>query len=732
MGQGAADVGGELGFLAGAGSQNILHEIAEGTAHIPLEPGGADAHTGAEQPFQRPCVLHPGRGPLRRAAHGGKAGRRLRGALHRPERRLDGGAAGGVLLPLTAQQVQRGAGGSRQIRRVNDSVGHGEQLQHRGQRGTHRKARCTARPAHPEQAAGRSEGFIKADLFPDDAVLKAVRQIGALGDHGVPVSVGQQTGIPGRLGELPLRQAQHKNRLGLGQPHPARRGEDDAVHALGDMAQIGGPQEKGEQVIVLCRRDRGIPRHQPDHLVQKLRHNVPFPQCLVGAGQIPLAAQFPRQRLNRLRGAKLFQKKVDAAGHLLHVGVPAAVHQLLDFGDEEAPGRLGVFKIRAVLIAEPVGVARRIAGKGLAPVPGTQRPGVGVVFQRAEDFLFQIHQAGFDQTQNRAGADPAAQQFQRRMDRAGRGRVFRRGGLIAEQWNALQAKFIPDRRQIGFGGTADDRHFAVGNAGAGFCLDGGRHRFCLLLAAVGAADHNGRVAGIHRRLRRIGRVSQKQGQFRQSRGIPVAQILGQVLHMAGHPRTLRHRHQAVGHPARSAEQTCPALALLQTVAAQSHRHIGYRQHGGQHGTLGVIEGIKFINVHRTARKKFRFQHPGRAAHPVAGVHGSFGQKALVAAVDQRQFPQFVPVGAGRCRIGGQRLGTDAGAFQFVDGLGGFLTERRAAALTAVIHHLVHHLVQCAAHQHRTARLGEGGNRRAAVAPQQRFGQGREGIALHIS
>ena len=126
MGQGAADVGGKLGFLAGADSQNILHEIAEGTAHIPLEPGGADAHTGAEQPFQRPCVLHPDRVPLRRAVHGGKAGRRLRGALHRPERRLDGGAAGGVLLPLTAQQVQRGAGGGRQIRRVNDSVGHGE------------------------------------------------------------------------------------------------------------------------------------------------------------------------------------------------------------------------------------------------------------------------------------------------------------------------------------------------------------------------------------------------------------------------------------------------------------------------------------------------------------------------------------------------------------------------------------------------------------------------------
>ena len=202
--------------------------------------------------------------------------------------------------------------------------------------------------------------------------------------------------------------------------------------------------------------------------------------------------------------------------------------------------------------------------------------------------------------------------------------------------------------------------------------------------------------------------------------------------MAGHPRTLRHRHQAVGHPARTAEQTRPALALLQTVAAQSHRHIGYRQYGGQHGTLGVIEGIKFINVHRTTRKKFRFQHHGRAAHPVAGVHSGFGQKALVAAVDQRQLPQFVPVGAGRRRIGGQRLGTDAGAFQFVDGLGGFLTERRAAALTAVIHHLVHHPVQCAAHQHRTARLGEGGNRRAAVAPQQRFGQGREGIALHIS
>ena len=116
---------------------------------------------------------------------------------------------------------------------------------------------------------------------------------------------------------------------------------------------------------------------------------------------------------------------------------------------------------------------------------------------------------------------------------------------------------------------------------------------------------------------------------------------------------------------------------------------------------------------------------------VAGIHGRLGQLGLVGAVDQRKFFQFFPVGPRQAGIGGQLVGGDAGTFQFLDGLGGFLAKSGAAALAVVVDDFVQQAVRRTAHQQGTAGFAQGLHGRTAVTAQQCFRQRGEGVAFHV-
>ena len=116
---------------------------------------------------------------------------------------------------------------------------------------------------------------------------------------------------------------------------------------------------------------------------------------------------------------------------------------------------------------------------------------------------------------------------------------------------------------------------------------------------------------------------------------------------------------------------------------------------------------------------------------VAGIHGCLGQLGLVGTVDQRKFFQLFPVSPRQAGIGGQLVGGDAGTFQFLDGLGGFLAKSGAAALAVVVDDFVQQAVRRTAHQQGAAGFAQGLHGRTAVTAQQCFRQRGEGVAFHI-
>ena len=698
VGQRAADVGGQFRFLPGFGPQHELHEIPEGAQRVPLKPGRADVQLRPQQFFQRLQVLHRRGGAVGRPAQRRQPRSRrflpapVQGLLHR-------GPRPGVLLPQPAQQVQRSRGGGRQHRRRKFGPGHGQQIQRRFQRRRDRQPGRTAGPGQPQPAPRRREGLVKADLLPDDPVLKAVGQLGALGDHGVPVGMGQQAGIPRRLGEFPFRQAQHKAGIGLRQAHPAGGGEDHTVQALGDVPHVGGAQQQPEQVGVFGRfegvRGPACGAGQLHHIVEQPGDHVPLPQGLVGRRQFPLGPQVFRQAFQRRLGPQGDEEEIDLPGQGGDIRPPGPGKETVGPLHQKGAGLFRPGQILPVLVRPAVGVAAGVAGEGGAPVLRPQRPGIGIVFKGADRFLRQIRQPGLDQAQQCRAAQPAAQQVQGGHHRPGRGGVFRGGGFVAEQRNVLQPEFVPHRRQVGRGVPADHRHAAVGRPGPGPGAHRRRHRLGLLLPAVGLEDGDGRPfrgVGVHRQLGGIPRVGQKKGEFRQRRGVLMAQILIEQLGVAAHARPGRHVPQRRRHLLRPAEHPEAAVRRLQAVAAQTDRHVRRRQHCRQQRPLGRVEGIEFINVHRPAGEEVLpagfLQPAGRQLLPVARVHAGLGQQAFIRAIDQRQFAEFFGVGTGGMGVGFQLLRADAGALELLDGLGRFLAEGRILALAPVVDHLI--------------------------------------------
>lgn len=168
-------------------------------------------------------------------------------------------------------------------------------------------------PAEPQIAACHSQRLVKADPLAQDLVGKAVGQLGALLHHNVAVGVGQQALIAGRLGELPLQQADHKDGIGLGQAHTARRGHDHAVKALGDMPHIGRAQQQRKKLGVLG-RGQLFTAQQAGKLVKQPHNDIPFAQDLIRLGQAALCAQLLCKALKRLLSPEGLQKQEDLFG----------------------------------------------------------------------------------------------------------------------------------------------------------------------------------------------------------------------------------------------------------------------------------------------------------------------------------------------------------------------------------------------------------------------------------
>ena len=402
----------------------------------------------AEQGLQRSGVLDA---LLRTGGVGGAADGLIAGGQIRAfvQHGADGGTGSALpgVLRQRAEHIQRGGGGRRQLHRGGRTGRHVQVLQHRGQRGAgggRVSGMGGGGPAQPEILPCDGQRLIKADAFAQDFIGKAVGQLGPLRHHQVAVRVGQKPLVAGRLWELALQKAHHKHGIGLGQAHTARRRHNDAVKALRYVSHIRRAQQQREQLGVV-RGGKDLIPQQPRQLVQQTHDNVPLPQYLICVGQTAPVTQRGGQTVQRILGSEGLQEQVKLlcqrgggrTGGLFHKGGDA-LHQ-------KRAGGLGVGKRLHVLLCVAPGIARRAAGEGPAPVGGSQRPGVGVVFQCALLGVRQVNKAGFQQTQH-AAARHTAQQIQRGVHGAGRGGILGAGCLVAEKRDVLQAELIPQRR----------------------------------------------------------------------------------------------------------------------------------------------------------------------------------------------------------------------------------------------------------------------------------------------
>ena len=305
------------------------------------------------------------------------------------------------------------------------------------------------------------------------------------------------------------------------------------------------------------------------------------------------------------------------------------------------------------------------------------------------------------------------------------------GGLVAEERDARQPELVPDGGQIVLTVPADDRHFAVGHSLPGQGLDGCRHLLGLVRPGGGLPEGEPGFAGGGRVLQLAGKQPVQPGKVRR---FAVAEV--GIQHQGR-----SHRHAVfAGQLAQGcrqllgpAEQAEAPFIVLQSVAAKGHRYIlGHGEHGLQQAALGGVEGIEFVDKHRASGEEVRLQRFGRRQHPVARVHGRALQQCLVGGEDTRQLAQLTAAVAGVLGQFFQLPGTETGALEFVQGLGAFFAEGRAAPVAAVVHQIRPHGLQRPAHQHRPARVGEGTHRRAAVGLQNILRQAGEAVAGHIA
>ena len=590
-------------------------------------------------------------------------------------------------------------------------------------------------PADPQPFGGGGHGLVKADLFPDHPVLKAVGQVHLLAHQGVPVGMGQQAGLARRGGEFPFRHPQHKDVIGLVQPHLARRGQHHCVQGLGDVPQIGRAQQQAEQFGVFGGRDRLVPQ-QPGHLVQQVHHHVPLPGGLLGGGDAAGGAQGFHLLLLGLFGPQPVQAEPQRPADLFRAGLPAAAAQGLQRPHQESAGLLGVVQGLPFFFGQLAAPkAPGALGEGLPPLGGPGGPGIGVVLQRAHLGFGQAGQAGLDQGGQLFGVVRAPDQFQQGGDRRCRGAERRGGGLIAPEGDLRHPELVPDGGPVVVQVPADHRDLAAAHPLGHQPADGARGGPGFLLPAGGGVQPD-----LRRRAGVTAAGGQKLFQPGQPGGIPMAQVPAQQQ---------GRRHLGPVFPGQTAQLGAHRLGPREqpqiprpggrAVVAQGHRHLGQ---GGQHGPhqllFGGVEGIELVDKDRPALQESGhpplgqggFQPLGGQLDPVGGVHAGLGQQGLIALVDHGQLGQAAALGAAASGQPGQLLPRHAGALELVDGLGGQLAEGGRMPVAVIKTDVVLQLLQGAAHQGHPPRVGEGLDGRAPLLREDPFGQAGEGKTLH--
>ena len=434
---------------------------------------------------------------------------------------------------------------------------------------------------------------------------------------------------------------------------------------------------------------------------------------------------------------QFFQAEIECPADLLCVAAAYFTAQFVHSRHKQLAGLFGIVQcfpvfLRQFVLAEALGAFLKFC----APRRRVGRPGVGVVFQRADLLLFQIAQAGLGEDSEVFGEVGTAQQSQQCPHRRGRGTELRRGGLVAVERDVCHAEFVPDGGAVLRDIAADHGDPAAAHALPHQTADGGGGAAGFFFPAGGGKQTH--LRGCRQGFAAAG--LQKLGHGGKAGGVFVAQVA---------PQQLRRGHlgaafsgqlpQLCGHLLGTGEQPHIPGHHGRTVVAQGHRHGGQGcQHRTHQPLFGGIEGVEFVNEHLPPLQELRQFTPGKSCfQPVGGqfqtvgrVHAGARQQRFISLKDHGQLAQLRAL---RAAVLGQRVELLAGkarAFQLVDGLSGHLAEGRAAAVAVVIMHVVLQFFQRAAHQHGPARVRKGLHRRAALGREDVLGKAREGKALH--
>ena len=173
------------------------------------------------------------------------------------------------------------------------------------------------------------------------------------------------------------------------------------------MPHVGGAQKQGEQLGVVGGGEHLVPQQQ-SQLVEQGHDDVPLAQHFIGFGQAALRAQRFGQCVQGVLGPQRLQKQVELLGQRGGPGVFGAGQKVGDALHQKGAGGFGVLQGLPVLRVVGARVPGGAAGERCAPVSRAQRPGVGVVFQRALLRFGQIHKPGFQQAQQTAARNTAA------------------------------------------------------------------------------------------------------------------------------------------------------------------------------------------------------------------------------------------------------------------------------------------------------------------------------------
>ena len=734
MHQGAALVGGELGPLAGAQTQNVLQKVAVAAGVVFFQLAGRDAQPPPQQQLQSVEVPHLPGGAARHAVQKAQA---LGLVAFRGVKGFGKAGALGVRQgPAAAQAVEAVGGGGRQIGKFQLRGRRAQPLHDGFQRGAEGQA-LPLGPAHPQPLGRGREGLVEADLLAHHAVFKAVGQVDFVCHEGVAVGVGQQARLARGGGELAFRQPQHKDVIGCVEPHLACAGQHHGVQRLGDVAQIGRAQQQAKQVFVLRHGD-GLLSQQAGHLVEQAHDHVPLPGGFLSGGDAPGGPDGLHLRGLLFLRAQLFQAEVERPAHLLGVGVPQFRPQGLHGPHQQGPGFFGPLQVIGVLFGgHDIAETLRVFGKFCPPRRRVGRPGVGVVFEGADFFFTQRAKARFGQRRQIFSQISSPRQRQQGPHGGGWGAELRGGGLVAVKRDVRHAELVPQCGAVLGDIAADHSHFAAAHTLPHQAADGPRHGPGFLFPAGGSIKGQAlRFLGQNIAAARFQQLSHRC----QRRGVFVAQVPAQQLRrrhlgpvFAGQLAQLRR------HLLRAREEPQIPRGQRRTVVAQGHRHRGQAgKQSPQQPLFGRVEGIEFVDedgppLQKGGHPSFgegTFQ-PGRCQfQPVGWVHAGVGEQGLIPLENHCQLAELAALGPAVLGQGVQLLAGKPGALELVDGLGGHLAEGRTAAVAVVVMDVVLQLFQRAADEHGPARIRQGLDGRAALAGQDLLGQTREGKALH--